>query len=167
MGSKRTDLTGKRFGMLTVMAFAGALKSRKCYWLCKCDCGTEKLVRGSCLTQGDTISCGCRKRQTGEKHYKWDFSKSAEERTIKRAYPEYAVWRRAVYSRDHYTCQRCGCGSHKLVAHHLEGYAYNIELRTNVDNGVTLCEHCHKEFHRLYGTKNNTKDQYDEWRDDG
>lgn len=51
------DLTGRRFGRLTVEGFA--YKNRYVYWHCRCDCGNEKDVMGSALTSGDTQSCGC------------------------------------------------------------------------------------------------------------
>lgn len=52
------DLTGQRFGRWTVLRYSGK-KSKNHYWKCKCDCGTEKEVRGSSLTSGGTLSCGC------------------------------------------------------------------------------------------------------------
>lgn len=57
------DLTGQRFGMLTVIGRApdhvSANGKRRTYWLCACDCGTEKAVRGTHLTSGAIVSCGC------------------------------------------------------------------------------------------------------------
>ena len=29
------------------------------YWKCRCDCGTEKIIRGTSLTSGNSVSCGC------------------------------------------------------------------------------------------------------------
>ena len=55
--SRREDLTGKRFGHLTVIAYAG---SKKCaMWRCRCDCGKEIVTRASSLKNGNTKSCGC------------------------------------------------------------------------------------------------------------
>ena len=48
------DLTGKRFGRLTVAKYVGSSK-----WLCQCDCGNEKIVRTHSLNSGETKSCGC------------------------------------------------------------------------------------------------------------
>ena len=59
MANKIRDLTGQTFGKLTVVSFAGRSNSRSAMWLCKCDCGTEKAVRGNSLTSGNTKSCGC------------------------------------------------------------------------------------------------------------
>lgn len=53
------DLTDQRFGMLTVLSWAGTAKNRQALWLCSCDCGNETTVRGSDLVRHRTISCGC------------------------------------------------------------------------------------------------------------
>ena len=52
------DLTGKRFGKLTVIKQAEH-EGRHSYWLCSCDCGAKKVIRGTSLTSGKQISCGC------------------------------------------------------------------------------------------------------------
>lgn len=73
-------------------------------------------------------------------------------------------WRNKVYERDNYTCQCCGDNkSGNLNAHHLNGYNWDKEHRHDVNNGVTLCKSCHKEFHRIYGCGNNTKEQYNKF----
>ena len=48
---KLIDLTGQRFGKLTVIARDGSDKNNKATWLCRCDCGKETVVRGSDLRQ--------------------------------------------------------------------------------------------------------------------
>jgi hypothetical protein len=53
------DLTGKKFGRLTVMSFAGTTPRRHALWTCLCKCGRIKVVRGNALTNGITKSCGC------------------------------------------------------------------------------------------------------------
>jgi len=57
--AKVIDLTGKRFGRWTVIRKYGRNPKGKIMWLCKCDCGTAKIVRGTALTTGATQSCGC------------------------------------------------------------------------------------------------------------
>lgn len=56
---KKIDLTGKKFGRLTVLAESGRNKNNHIIWLCKCDCGNEKNVLGDSLRRGHTLSCGC------------------------------------------------------------------------------------------------------------
>lgn len=59
--SKLKDLTGRRFGMLTVVQrdFDSSKRTR---WLCDCDCGTKnKSVLSTHLLRGKISSCGCTK----------------------------------------------------------------------------------------------------------
>lgn len=56
---RRKDITGQRFGRLVAVRRVENAKSRNARWLCKCDCGNEKIVYISSLRSGDTISCGC------------------------------------------------------------------------------------------------------------
>ncbi len=57
------DLTGQRFGMLTVISraedYVQYSGKRIVQWLCVCDCGTEKVIRGKHLKSGAIVSCGC------------------------------------------------------------------------------------------------------------
>ena len=66
---------------------------------------------------------------------------------IKRPLSSYegARWRRQVFERDNYTCQKCGQTGGKLNAHHIFSYAKFPELRLDLDNGQTLCIACHKK----------------------
>lgn len=53
------DLTGQRFGRLTVIGKSDRSGNRRTYWKCICDCGKECEVRSSHLRSGSTKSCGC------------------------------------------------------------------------------------------------------------
>lgn len=57
------DITGQKFGKLTVIKRDG-VDGTISTWLCKCDCGNETVVRKSHLTTGNTVSCGCRQKET-------------------------------------------------------------------------------------------------------
>lgn len=52
------DLTGQRFGRLTVIMRAENI-GKKTAWLCQCDCGNTKIVSGSNLHGKQVMSCGC------------------------------------------------------------------------------------------------------------
>ena len=87
---------------------------------------------------------------------------------VERSTYEYRMWRKAVFDRDMYTCQCCGDKSHSghpvtLASHHIKNWNNNPDCRYDVDNGITLCERCHLDFHSMYGKKNNTMEQMDEF----
>lgn len=58
----KSDIAGKRFGMLTAITEDGRGNGGKIYWRCLCDCGAEKRVRGTDLRHGNTKSCGCQQK---------------------------------------------------------------------------------------------------------
>ena len=56
------DLTGKRFGSLTVIRKHPELKGgRRAQWICDCDCGKRVIKLGKYLSNGDTVGCGDRR----------------------------------------------------------------------------------------------------------
>ncbi len=57
------DLSGKTFGRLTVLHRAGISDDRQALWMCRCECGEQKKVRGRPLRRGYTKSCGCLQRE--------------------------------------------------------------------------------------------------------
>jgi len=70
-------------------------------------------------------------------------------------------WRIAVYERDDFTCQKCGDNTGgNLNAHHIENWADNKNLRYLINNGITLCNVCHKSFHKKYGYGKNNVEQF-------
>lgn len=63
---KRVDLTGKKFGRLTVIEKREPNKKRKTsMWLCRCECGNEKIIASHDLKHG-TLSCGCMLKENRE-----------------------------------------------------------------------------------------------------
>ena len=55
------NLIGQKYGMLTVIAQAESSAKGHRRWKCLCDCGNERVVLGSNLKRGTTVSCGCKK----------------------------------------------------------------------------------------------------------
>lgn len=53
------DLSGQRFGRLTVIKRVENGNGGRARWLCRCDCGNEKTVLSGNLRSGDIQSCGC------------------------------------------------------------------------------------------------------------
>lgn len=58
---KSIDLTGNKYGMLTVMKFSHFSKRGLSIWECLCECGNKAIVTGGNMKNGTTKSCGCYK----------------------------------------------------------------------------------------------------------
>lgn len=56
---KAIDMTGKRFGKLTVLRRSSNTQDGSAVWECRCDCGNLTQVKGNSLRSGVTKSCGC------------------------------------------------------------------------------------------------------------
>lgn len=57
------DLTGKKFGRLTVLSRNLYVKSKRVHWNCRCDCGNTCVVDANALRSGNTQSCGCLQKE--------------------------------------------------------------------------------------------------------
>ena len=108
----------------------------------------------------------------GEKNFNWNGGTTSIEKMIRNC-EEYKNWRMIVYKRDYFSCQDCG-SKKNIEAHHLNSFSdilkgflsqyaqfspmedkeTLLKLSTtyeefwNIDNGKTLCEHCHKSLKR-------------------
>lgn len=60
------DLTGQKFGLLTVLGLSDEQPAGDVHWRVRCDCGNEKNVSGHSMKKGNTLSCGCLKQSIGE-----------------------------------------------------------------------------------------------------
>lgn len=71
----KKDLTGQRFGRLTVLELAGPPDGRRrstYKWLCRCDCGKTVVLPTNALTTGKTQSCGCLQKESVKSLYQDD-----------------------------------------------------------------------------------------------
>ncbi|MCA1025661.1 HNH endonuclease [Cytobacillus kochii] len=100
----------------------------------------------------------------GENHPNWDQTKTKEDRENGRNFSEQKRWREKVFKRDNYTCQCCGDNKGgNLNSHHLDGHDWCIQSRWEINNGVTLCDICHSDFHSIYGYGLNSREQFHEY----
>ena len=65
---KFQDLTGERFGRLTVLKHVGRTRAKKQLWECVCDCGTHHNADSNSLVWGSVTSCGCYLKERITKH---------------------------------------------------------------------------------------------------
>lgn len=61
--NRAKDIIGQRFGRYTVLERAGSDANRSAMWLCRCDCGNNRVIRGKDLKNGIIVSCGCYHRE--------------------------------------------------------------------------------------------------------
>lgn len=61
------DISGHKYGRLTVIKFAG-VKDTRTMWLCSCECGNECTTSSNALRRGNTKSCGCLAQDNRTKH---------------------------------------------------------------------------------------------------
>ena len=93
------DLSGKRYGRLTVIEPYGRNKHGKAMFLCKCDCGNDFITLGNGLQCGRTLSCGC-----------LHLEKSIEK---VKALAKHNMSHTRVYNIWHTMIQRCYYSKHK------------------------------------------------------
>lgn len=164
---KIKNLQGQRFGRLFVLTIYGPpTPPRKAWkWFCVCDCGNYHIVDGNALEQGQSKSCGCLNKGKTSYHYKGNRSLRQEIRDCQ----EMKNWKVAVFTRDGRACQNCFASGRKanINAHHINYLStmiadYNITTVDaariclelwNIENGITLCEDCHKNTHQSASLK--------------
>ncbi len=98
----------------------------------------------------------------GKLHHRWKDDITLENNRIRTSL-EIKLWKKANMERDNFICQRCLIRGGKLQVHHINNFADFKELRTAISNGITFCRNCHREFHKKYGVKNNSREQLNEF----
>jgi hypothetical protein len=122
-GTRYTDLTGMRFGRLTVLQLSHIPRhtrsAARSYWLCRCDCGSDAIARIDTLKSGVTASCGCKRRELVS-------TRVVKNKTHGLARtPEYNAWNNAI--------DRCHNPDHK-------GFKYYG------GRGITVCQEWRESF---------------------
>ncbi len=87
------DLTGKKFGRLTVEGYDHSARHGQTYWRCRCECGGLKIVRASHLKTGNVTSCGCvhpRRTHGGSKSRLYAIWNGMKGRCLNSNNPEFA-----------------------------------------------------------------------------
>lgn len=129
-------LAEQRFGRLVAVEAAVVCGMRG--WLCRCDCGTEVVVRTAALQNGNTTSCGCRRADTH--HAK---ARPLLERLLEKVTycPITGCWWWTAHVNEwgYGTTSAGGKGGASLLAHR----ALYTELRGPIPDGKLLRHSCH------------------------
>jgi hypothetical protein len=102
---------GKTYGRLTVLKKVDR-DSPKTYVLCKCVCGSEKVVLLSYLRNDNTRSCGCLREESNRRNF------SNWQKSIKKRYGKLTVLSKADRTDEAYGTYvkcRCDCGNVKVI----------------------------------------------------
>lgn len=92
LGTRKLDLTGQRFGRLTLLRDTGVRVGKgSVVWLCRCDCGAETRVRAAILRYGTTRSCGCLNRDSARERI-GQLRRTHGHTAGPRRTPEYRTW---------------------------------------------------------------------------
>ena len=124
------DLTGQRFGRVVVLHYIP--KSNPTSWICRCDCGKKKAIRGDGLRSGSTHSCGCLNLE--------------KLRGNKRNWSGDAIEYRGLHDRlnpllpNKGICAFCGQTGITELANISHVY------KTTLDDWMWLCRLCHKRY---------------------
>ena len=120
---KKLDLTGQRFGKLTVLRPAENIGA-KTTWLCRCDCGQETVVITTNLRSGVTKGCGCQRTAGDPLVLTYMGATSEEKRTLRKRldltgqrFGQLTVLRPAenIGKQTAWVC-RCDCGRETVAA---------------------------------------------------
>lgn len=130
------DLTGKRFGRLKVIRYDHSDKNRNAVFLCKCDCGNEKMIMGRRLITRTkpTRSCGCLQKEKAKQHLsdleKMGLVKHNQRRT-------HGMSKKHIYKVWINMRKRCFNKNHE----HYKYYGYK---------GIKVCDEWNNSFESFY-----------------
>ena len=140
----KIDITGQRFGRLTILAEAGRTPNGRTTWHCRCDCGSNKIVDGVRLRSGAVQSCGCLSSKidlTGQRFHRLTVLQEAGRST-----EQTVLWR----------C-RCDCGTEIITR--------SAALRTNHTRscGCLHSETARSQIKHGHARDTGSTDTYQSW----
>lgn len=130
MPNTRIDFIGQKYHRWTILGdspdrIVGEKKIRTRIVNCLCDCGTERAVLLYTLRNGDSISCGCHRREvTGKLNFTHGQARAQKQTK------EYKAWAQMI--------QRC--------------FKFrDINVKNYQDRGITVCDRWKNSFESFYG----------------
>lgn len=100
----------------------------------------------------------------GENSPLWNKNLTQADRISGRLMWQMIECRKSVFKRDNYTCQVTKQKGGDLISHHLNSWHWCKERRFDISNCITITKEIHNLFHTIYGNKNNTESQFNEFK---
>lgn len=167
----RIDLTGEKFGKLMVVRRDYSNEYKRVMYLCKCDCGEEKIISGGGLRKG-TKSCGCLNREYTSRRKRGKFGEASKLVAItkykvsaKKRGLEYNLTNKQFLELVQQDCYYCGDPPQNIIKNHYQNgdYFYNgIDRIDNnkgytIENTVPCCAKCN------YAKSKSTLQEFKDW----
>lgn len=163
--NRRLELTGQKFNRLTIIEFSHMDKWGTTCWLCKCDCGNEKIVQSGNLRRGKIKSCGCLRSEQAIENIKKVRDRrlpkgiaarnqaiNTHKQNAKSGGLEQALTDEQIIALHKENCHYCGAppSNEYSTKYNTGSYTYNgIDRVDNdkgyfIDNVVSCCDFCNK-----------------------
>lgn len=149
---KIDDLTGKKFGKLTVVNFA-YIKDAKAYWNCECECGGTIVAKGTFLKTGNIVSCGCVKKANRDEGLKQIKKAFIDGTSIKQISPD-----RKINSNNKTGVNGVSWSSQKHMYHAqitFKRKVYNLGFYEKLEDAANARKKAEKEFFDDFLAKHN------------
>jgi hypothetical protein len=118
-----------------------------------CKASTHRLVKtpnrgsgmkGKSHSEETRLKMSAARKGSGNKN--WRGGKTSLTRRA-RQHAGYQRWRKEVLTRDGRRCRRCQVFPPRPHVHHIKPFRTHPHLALSVDNGLTVCGHCHRSIH--------------------
>ncbi len=139
------DITGQRFNKLVAIKFIEK-RNDIYFWLFRCNCGKEKIIRKSEVINGYVKSCGCLKKESmmGDKN---PAKKRIKNITGQKFGRLIAIKFEYIKNERHYWLFRCDCGKEKIIAKNCVVYKYSKTKSC----GCLNLERCKRGIRKTHG----------------
>lgn len=160
-GRKVEDLTTRTFGRWTVLGFSHYDQGSR--WMCRCACGSQKIVRRQALVNGESQSCGCLNREISSIKNTLKNGESSSNRLYSRYRSnanrkdrEFTLSKEQFVQLTSSKCHYCNSSPDRIVKKTSvlgEDYTYNgIDRKDNnlgytLENCVSCCTFCNQAKH--------------------
>jgi hypothetical protein len=114
---------------------------------------SEETIKKIILANKGKIRPNISKSKIGNKNPNWKNGVTPKNKLL-RCGSKWKQWRKSIFEYDNYTCWICEIKGNELHPHHLKSFSKYPKLRFIKNNGLTLCEFCHKTYTVFRNPKN-------------